>query len=97
MSRDTDIVAVIRHPVFLALSPEARRVYLSLLSQSTPGGTVSLDAMDAALAESPWSAKAVAELWDASLLDTEPADWAWWIRLPWIVTGAFVFSEAEGR
>lgn len=94
MRRDVDMAAVLGHSRFLELGPTAQVAYLELLNESTPGGTVSPVVVDRILARTTHGAAALRELQDASLLDTEPADWAWWVRLPWIVDGAFAVDSA---
>lgn len=91
--RDVDMTRVLRHQRFMALGPCAQAAYLELLACRT--GRETLDAVDSILARSSMGALAMVQLTDDGLVSTEPAGWAWWVRLPWIVDGAEAIEEAE--
>jgi hypothetical protein len=81
--------------MFRALTPNAQTAYLALLAGAVRTGHVPLAIIDEILVRVPYGAAALAALQDEGLLDTEPAEWAWWVRLPWIVEGAMAIEQAE--
>jgi hypothetical protein len=90
-----DAAKVLAHPMFRALSPNTQTAYLALLAGAVRTGHVPMDIVDEIIARVPYGAAALATLQDEGLLSTEPADWAWWVRLPWIVEGAVAIEQAE--